>query len=250
LTIGADYNRESSGARAFTARSRAECDRLFRAAVRHSRGVRVIRLVLPVTILLSCIAMVVAATWLDPLRALAKLPIDLGSVVVSGTKITMQQPRLAGFTRDARPYEVVAAAAAQDVTKPDLLELHDINAKMEMQGKGKMEVTAKDGIYDTKTGLLTLKRDIVVTSSSGYTGLLSEAVIDVHKNNVVSEQPVQVKMLQGTVDSKRLEVKDSGELVLFDGGVTLVMTMPAKPGDPKAVASTPPASGRRSAEAK
>ena len=37
-----------------------------------------------------------------PLRALAKLPIDIGNLVVSGTKITMQQPRIAGFTSDQR----------------------------------------------------------------------------------------------------------------------------------------------------
>jgi lipopolysaccharide export system protein LptC len=235
--------------RAFTARSRAEGDRLFRAAIRHSRGVRVIRLALPVGIALSGLAMVVAATWLDPLRALAKLPIDIGSVVVSGTKITMQQPRLAGFTHDARPYEVIAAAAAQDVMNPDLLELHEIKAKMEMQSKARVDVTAKDGLYNAKTGLLTLRRDIVVTSSSGYQGFLSEAVIDVHKNDVVSEKPVQVKMLQGTIDSNRMEVKEAGELLSFGGGVTMVMTMD-KPAASPPVAATQPIAGTRSAEAK
>ena len=49
---------------------------------------------------------------------LTKLPIDVGNMVVSGTKITMEQPRLSGFTRDGRAYEVTAVAAAQDVTKP------------------------------------------------------------------------------------------------------------------------------------
>ena len=141
----------------------------------------------------------------------------------------MQQPRIAGFTRDSRAYEVIARAAAQDVTNPDLLELQDINAKMEMQSKTSVDVTAGDGVYDSKSGMLTSAARIVVKSTAGYTGLLSEAVIDVHKNNVVSEKPVRVKMLQGNVDSNRLEVGDSGELLLFGGGVTMVLNHQPKP---------------------
>ena len=68
---------------------------------------------------------------------------------MSGTKITMEAPRLAGFTRDARPYELTARAAAQDLTKPDMLELKDIHAKMEMQEQH-VEIKAASGLYDTK----------------------------------------------------------------------------------------------------
>ena len=54
---------------------------------------------------------------------LAKLPADIGNLVVSGTKITMEKPHLSGFTSDARAYELSADAAKQDLTKPDLIEL-------------------------------------------------------------------------------------------------------------------------------
>jgi len=40
---------------------------------------------------------------------------DIGSVVVSGSKIMMQQPRLAGFTKDNRRYDLTAQAAGQDL---------------------------------------------------------------------------------------------------------------------------------------
>jgi len=67
----------------------------------------------------------------------------------------MQQPRLAGFTRDNRRYNMIAQAAAQDVTKPDMIELHGINATMEMKDGAVFETTAKDGLYNSKTELLT-----------------------------------------------------------------------------------------------
>jgi lipopolysaccharide export system protein LptC len=163
-------------------------------------------------------------TWLDPLRALARLPIDLGAVVVSGTKITMQQPRMVGFTRDGRSYAVTARAAAQDLTNPDMLELQDISATMEMQDKGTIQVVARSGLYDTKSEKLTLQQNILVTSAS-YEGRLTEAVIEVRKGNVVSEKPVELKMSQGTVNANRLEVVNSGEVIRFEGNVTMVLTV-------------------------
>ena len=58
-------------------------------------------------------------TWFNPLRALPQLPaVSAGSLVVSGTKITMEAPKLTGFTRDNRAYNLTAEAAAQDFTNP------------------------------------------------------------------------------------------------------------------------------------
>ena len=110
--------------------------------------------------------------------------VDVGSLVVSGTKIMMQQPRLAGFTRDNRRYNMIAQAAAQDLTKPDVVELHGINATMEMKDGSVFETTAKAGLYNSKTENLTLTQDIVVTSSSGYKAYLNEAVIDVRGSKI------------------------------------------------------------------
>ena len=53
---------------------------------------------------------------------------------------------------------------------------------------------------------------------------VSEAVVDVHTSNVVSERPVRVRMQQGTINASRMEVLDSGDTIRFGGGVTMVMT--------------------------
>ena len=52
-------------------------------------------------------------------------------------------------------------------------------------------------------------------NTSGYRARLSEAMVDIRKGNVVSEHPVEVKMLQGTLNANRLEIIDSGDLVRF-----------------------------------
>ena len=218
--------------RAYWTMSRRDADRAFRAARRHSRLVRILRITVPVTVVIGLV-IVTLITYFNPLRMLAKLPINIDNLVVSGTKVTMEQPRLAGFTSDARAYELTADTAAQDMTRPNIVELRNIRAKVEMQDKTSMEMTAISGIYDAKGETLKLDREILLRSSTGYQGRLSEALIDIRKGNVVSEHPVEVKLLQGTLNANRLDILDSGDLVRFHGGVVMDMMLnqspPAKP---------------------
>ena len=51
----------------------------------------------------------------------------------------MEAPRLSGFTRDSRGYEVNAKAAAQDLSKPGVVELKEIRAKVDMQDSSVVE---------------------------------------------------------------------------------------------------------------
>jgi len=198
--------------------------------VRHSRHVRILRIAVPLSVVVVVVGGI-ALTVLKPLRVLTGVPVDVGSLVVSGTKIMMQQPRLAGFTRDNRRYNLVAQAAAQDVTKPDMIELHGINATMEMKDGAVFETTAKDGLYNSKTELLTLSQNIVVTSSSGYKALLNEAVIEVRAGRVVSDKPVEVKTATWTINANGMEVAESGDVMRFDRGVfvTMILEGGAKP---------------------
>jgi lipopolysaccharide export system protein LptC len=212
--------------------SRNDADRAFRSARRHSRTVRILRIAVPAGVGLALV-IVMLITYLNPLRMLAKLPINLDNLVVSGTKVTMEQPRLSGFTSDARAYELTADTAAQDMTKPDIVELRNIRAKVEMQDKSSMELRAITGVYDAKGEMLKLDRNIEINSSTGYQGRLREALIDIRKGNVVSEQPVEVKMLQGTLNANRLDILDSGDLVRFHGGVVMDMKLNQPPSQEK-----------------
>ena len=203
---------------------RDDSELAFRSARRHSRAVRILRVAIPLAVVLGFTG-IFLITYFNPLRMLAKLPIDVGNLVVSGTKITMEHPRLSGFTGDARAYELSADAAKQDLTKPDLIELRNIRAKVQMQDKSTVEVSATAGIYDSKGETLKLDQNIVLSSSTGYRGRLSEAMIDIRKGNVVSERPVEVELLQGTLNANRLEISDSGDLVRFGGGVNMTLML-------------------------
>lgn len=211
-------------ARAHWTMNRRDSVRAFQAARRHSRLVRILRIALPLAVVFA-FGVIVISTYFNPLRSLSGLPANVSSMVVHGSKITMEQPKLSGFTRDSRAYTLTADTAAQDLTKPDLIELNKIRAQVEMKDKSMVHMTALDGTYDSKSEILKLDRDIRLRSSNGYTGLLSEATVDIKKGDVSSDHPVRLKLLQGTLDANTLRITESGDLIRFGGGVEMTMML-------------------------
>jgi lipopolysaccharide export system protein LptC len=205
----------------FLAAGSGDKARAFRAAMRHSRLVRFTRAGIPFAIV-ATIALTTAYWWLDPMRTLARLPVGADAVLMSGTKVVMRQPRLKGFTTDQRPYTVVARTAAKDLANPDSLEMEDVRATMVMPDRRDVEVTARDGFFDGKAQTVRLRNNVVV-SSPEYEARLQDALLHVRKGHVVSEQPVVVNMLMGTISANRLEIQESGAIIRFERGVTLLI---------------------------
>ncbi|HMM91402.1 LPS export ABC transporter periplasmic protein LptC [Bradyrhizobium sp.] len=214
----------------------------FAAAARHSRMVRMLRVAVPVAVALAMAAIIFIAA-VNPFRIaeIAKLPIDIGNLVVSGSKITMETPHMAGFSTDQRPYELWAKAAVQDLTNPDQVELQTLRAKVMMEDKSTVTMDARTGVFDSKQQMLDLRKDIFLQSSTGYEARLSQAYVDINKGTVTSDEHVDVKLLNGTLSADRLKIIDSGEVVRFDGNVVmnLVMESPAAP-EPEPEPPPPP----------
>jgi len=213
----------------------------FAAAARHSRMVRILRVAVPAAVVLA-MAGVVAVSVFNPFRMLLpKLPVDIGNLVVSGTKITMESPHLAGFSTDQRPYELWAKAAVQDLTSPDHVELQTLRAKVMMEDKSTVTMDAHTGYFDSKQQLLDLRKDIFLQSSTGYEAKLTQAYVDINKGSVTSDEHVDVKLLNGTLTADRLKIINSGEIVRFEGNVVmnLIMESPAAP-EPEPEPAPPP----------
>ena len=210
-----------SARRGFSADARGDAEHLYRAALRHSRLVRVLRIGVP-ALLAGALLLTVGANYMPAVGPL-RLPGEIGKLVIKGKKVTMQQPRLTGYTVDSRPYEFTANSADQDITKPDLMDLHQIQAKIELEDKSIVNLTANSGSYDMKTEMLTLADKIHVVSSNGYEARLSEAAVDVHKGTIISDKPVWVKLTGSVIDGQKLEVRDSGNVIRFSGGVRMVV---------------------------
>ncbi|MFH3480058.1 MULTISPECIES: LPS export ABC transporter periplasmic protein LptC [unclassified Xanthobacter] len=192
----------------------------FRRAQRHSARVRWIRRLLPLAVL-AAVAVIGVGALFKSLQVKIELPFDIGHLTLSGSRLTMEFPKLSGFTDDNRGYSVTAKTAAQDLTRPDVIELTDIEAKMEMADKGWASVQAKKGSLDTKSQFITLDDGVELAMKGGYGGQLENAEVDVKSGTITTERPVTFTYLNGRLVADSLTVSDRGEKALFKGHVQL-----------------------------
>jgi len=199
----------------------ANLEARFAMAARHSRLVRILRIAVPGAVALA-LATVIGISIFNPFRMLMpKLPLDMGNLAVSGTKITMESPHLSGYTPDQRPYEMWAKTAVQDVRDPDHVELNKLKTKLLMQDGSTVFLDSLTGMFDNKAQTLDLHKDIFLQTTTGYQARLTQAHVDMVKNTVDSDQHVDVTLTNGTLTSDRLHIINGGEVVVFEGNVVM-----------------------------
>jgi lipopolysaccharide export system protein LptC len=204
----------------------ASLEARFAAATRHSRIVRALRIAVPAAVILALAAVILVSIF-NPFRMLLpQLPIDIGNLVVSGTKITMESPHLSGYSTDRRPYEVWAKTATQDVTAPDRVELKTLHARVLMEDRSTVMLEALDGLMDTKQQLLELRKDIYLQTTAGYQAWMNQAFVDMGKGTVTSDEHVDVKWTGGTLSADKMKITGGGDVVRFDGNVVMNLDKP------------------------
>jgi lipopolysaccharide export system protein LptC len=189
--------------------------RAYARARRHSGRVRFFRRAIPIGAALA-VGFVAVIALFDPLRKMGGL--TLGPISLSGTQIAMESPRLSGFRKDNRAYEVTATAALQDVRKPTIIELRDLRARLAIDDAGNnARLEAATGVFDTQKEHLEVRQDVRVRTDNGQEADLKSAMIDFKAGTVVSNEAVQVRMPDGTVDAEGLSIRDNGKIVTFTG---------------------------------
>jgi lipopolysaccharide export system protein LptC len=229
---------QGAGARERVAVARDPRARAYAQARRHSARVRFYKRVIPLGIAAG-VALVLLFAFVGPAERLAGL--SLGPISFSGTKITMESPRLTGFHKDSRAYEVTATSATQDVRKPHIVELNVMKARLVVDDQGTAaHLEAATGVFDTQREHLELRQEVRVTTDSGQEARLKSASIDFKAGTVVSREPVTVKLTNGTVEADGLEIGDNGKVITFAGRVRTVFegTSSEIPPVPQAVATS------------
>lgn len=214
------------------AQAAGTASRAYQRARRHSARVRLFRRVIPIGAALA-IGFVAVVAIFDPFGRMGGL--SLGPVSITGTKIKMEHPRLSGYRKDTRPYEVTAVAAFQDVRKPTLVELSQMRGHVAMDDAGALaRFEALSGLFDTQKEFLELKDNIYVRTDNGQEARLKSARIDFKAGTVVTKEPVQVKLPNASVDADSMDLSDNGKVISFVGSVkTFIESVPAASSESK-----------------
>jgi lipopolysaccharide export system protein LptC len=233
-----------TGARGRVAARRDPRARAYAQARRHSARVRFYKWAIPLGTA-TAVALLVVITLAGPDGRLGGL--SLGPLSFSGTKITMESPRLTGFHKDTRPYEVTATSATQDVRKPHLIELNNMRARLVIDDNGTAaRLEAASGMFDTQREQLELRQEVRVATDSGHAARLKSASIDFKAGTVISRDPVAVTLINGTIDAQGIEISDNGKVLTFTGRVRTVFEGDAPDIQTSSLAEAPGAEPARS----
>lgn len=213
MNVAMTYNNPTGGLPAHVLRRQ----QAFVAAQRHTRLVRLLRGAIPVVAVVSVLGLVIVP-FLNPLRG--KLEnVSIGSVGITGGKVRMETPKLSGYRKDNRPYQVTAENAFQEIKNPTQIELQTLTARIQMEREGWVTVNSRTGLFDTQKEKLRLVDDVHIRTESGHDMRMRTADVDFKAGTVASKEPVQVHLDQTTVDADTLDVKNNGELIAFQGRV-------------------------------
>ncbi|MBV9139063.1 MAG: LPS export ABC transporter periplasmic protein LptC, partial [Hyphomicrobiales bacterium] len=199
------------------ARATASGAQVFARAMRHSAQVRFLRRAIPLGVLVAVAALL--AVWLfDPFRQV--IPnFTVQGVDLSSTQVVMEMPKLSGFKKDSRPYEVVAKSAIQDVSKPSIINLVEMNAHLVLGDGQAANLTAKKGIYDTQNETLDVNDNVRIKTMNGYDISLEKASMKFKSGDISSDSRVNVKMNDGEINADSVEMIDNDKRVTFIGNV-------------------------------
>jgi len=222
-------------------RTSEERERAFLSAARHSRQVYILRRALPVVAILMLAAYFVST----------RMNVTVGDVTASidGMEIAdgalrMLNPTLKGSDKKNGDYVVKADYADQDIQSPNLIKLHAIKADVSNPSGGWAKMQAVRGKFDSKTERLIMKDRITITTSSGVTGELSYATLDMASQTLRSHNPVFFKLTNGTVRANALTLRSSENTLIFRGNVAVQFAGPEQPATAKDDAPSLPSAPR------
>jgi lipopolysaccharide export system protein LptC len=212
--------------------SRAERERAFRAARRHSRVVKGLKLVLPL------MAVGVLSFYFVP----ANLSFDFGEgevsvadVVVESGNLRMVNPKLSGVDPSYGRYEFRAETAVQNVATPQTVVLDDISGALVSPEGDTTRLSAASGVFDTKQRELVFKQGVSIDGRAGLSVKLRTATVHFADQLIVSDRPVQMSFRGSRIMAQTFRLNTGEARAVFSGQVKvrLVPQKERRPTDEK-----------------
>jgi lipopolysaccharide export system protein LptC len=149
------------------------------------------------------------------------LPTDLNlaRIALKGTSIVIDGPRLVGYQKDGRPYEIRARQGVQDITHPDVFDLDGLDIRIESAEAGALSMTAAKGHYSARADRAEMSGGVSMSDNKSFDMRLASAVFDLKTSKMTSDTPVKVRLVGGEVDAKSVEFSEKERRARFSGGV-------------------------------
>lgn len=189
----------------------------FARAARHSRSVKVLKFILPV----SAVIMAVAFVSVSYLSTPSSLAVHAEGGTISDGRLVMANPNLDGLTKDNLPYSMKALRAIQDFQNEGVIELEGIDAKLPISADNIATIDATRGVFDRNTNTLDITSPITVTTSDGMIAKLQSAFLDIAKGDLKTSEAVDITHKGTKITSDSMSVLENGKVLVFENRVRM-----------------------------
>lgn len=189
----------------------------FGHAQRHSRRVRVLKLVLPTIAALIAIGFPIYSYMVAP----PSVAVQADGSAFSDGKLVMANPKLDGLTKENLPYSLNALRAIQSVENEGVIELEGIDAKLPVSADNIAAVDASHGVYDRDKNTLDLDREVTVSTTDGMVAKLKSAFLDMGKGTMTTDEPVDIAREGSRITAETMTVQENGKVLIFEKRVRL-----------------------------
>jgi lipopolysaccharide export system protein LptC len=214
----------------YRTRSAEERERAFQSSARHTRLVGILRKALPVLAVLV-IASYFISTQLS--ISVGDMTASISGIEVAGGSLRMVNPKLQGADKKNGAYVVSADYADQDMKNPKIVKLHAIKADLSSASGGWSRMEATRGIFDSKAERLVMQDKITIATSSGVSGELKHATLDLKNQILRSHRPVFFQLTNGSVKANALTLRSAEHTLTFRGKVQVHLIKEDKEGEAK-----------------
>lgn len=187
----------------------------------YSRFVGMMKMLLPMMALALAAAIFAWPGEFDDPRLL-----DISFVEPKGKeaeKLTMLNPRYLGTDAEQRPFVVTAKLAEQDPKDQRQVTLTAVQADMASADGAWFSVSARSGIYHQGNNNLYLVGPIDLFSDAGYEFHSGSANVDLNAGTAETVDKVEGHGPFGTIRADRLLIGERGNVLRFEGHVSLII---------------------------
>lgn len=159
------------------------------------------------------------------ISSLRFLPADLSlaRVALKGSRIVIESPKLVGYRKDGRPYEVRAVIGMQDLAKPDVFELEQLEVRVENTKDNSIVLSAEKGVYNRKADLADMTGGVTIRDDKNFDMHLESAVMDFKSSIMTSDRPVLLNIEGGEVTAQSVNFSQKERRATFTGKVHSVL---------------------------
>lgn len=189
----------------------------FARAARHSRSVKVLKFILPVSAAIMA-AVFVSFSYFSTSSTIA---VHAEGGTISDGRLVMANPNLDGLTKDNLPYSMKALRAIQDFQNEGVIELEGIDAKLPISADNIATIDALRGVFDRNSNTLDINSPITVTTTDGMVAKLQSAFLDIANGDLKTNHAVDITIKGTKITSDSLSVLENGKVLVFENKVRM-----------------------------